>query len=165
MARASFVRIVSRLEDFSESRRLQMREKRMSEFSEKLFRGRPWWMTALMILCALQVFVLLPGDLFFRPLAEDQEVWFGYVLTGWPAKLTTPIHLLIYAFGMVGFFGMRSWMHPWAALYTLQVAIGSFVWCIRDESVPLVGAIVTLVAVLALVWLLWQSKDRFVAGD
>ena len=39
----------------------------MSKFREKLFHGRPWWMTALMLLCALQVFILLPGELFFRP--------------------------------------------------------------------------------------------------
>jgi hypothetical protein len=121
-------------------------------------------MTALMLLCALQVFILLPGDLFFRPLAEDHEVWFGYALTGWAAKVTTPIHWLIYAFGMVGFYRMRPWMHPWAALYTTQVAIGAFVWSLRDESVPLVGAIVTLGVVLGLGWLLWRSKERFLTG-
>ena len=136
----------------------------MSEFSEKLFHGRPWWMTALMLLCALQVFILLPSDLLFRPLAEDQEVWFGYVLTGWAAKITNPIHWLIYAFGMVGFYRMRPWMHPWAALYTTQVAIAAFVWSVRDESVPLIGAIVSLVAVLGLAWLLWRSKQRFQTG-
>jgi hypothetical protein len=138
-----------------------MREARVSEFREKLFYGRPWWMTALMLLCALQVFILLPGELFFRPLAEDQEVWFGYVLTGWAAKITNPIHWLIYAFGMVGFYRMRPWMHPWAALYTTQVAIAAFVWGVRDESVPLIGAIVSLGAVLGLAWLLWRSKERF----
>jgi hypothetical protein len=141
-----------------------MREASVSEFREKLFRGRPWWMTALLLLCALQVFILLPGELFFRPLAEDQEVWFGYVLTGWAAKLTNPIHWLIYAFGMVGFYRMRPWMHPWAALYTTQVAIATFIWCLRDESVPLVGAVVSLVAMLGLAWLLWRSKERFQKG-
>ena len=141
-----------------------MTEARVSEFREKLFHGRPWWMTALMLLCALQVFILLPGELFFRPLAEDQEVWFGYVLTGWAAKITNPIHWLIYAFGMVGFYRMRPWMHPWAALYTTQVAIGAFVWSIRDESVPLVGAVVSLGAMLGLAWLLWRSKGRFQKG-
>jgi hypothetical protein len=133
----------------------------VSEFRERLIRGRPWWMTVLMFLCALQVFILLPGDLLFRPLAEDQEVWFGYVLTGWAAKATNPLHWLIYAFGMVGFYRMRSWMHPWAALYTVQVAVGTFVWSVRDESVPLVGAIFLSGAILGLVWLLWRSKGRF----
>ena len=138
---------------------------RAKQLASRIFGARPIWMNVLMVFCAYMTFFYLPWDLFVKPVAQDQEVWFGYVLKGWPAKLTTPIHLLIYAFGMVGFYSMRPWMHPWAALYTLQVAIGSFVWCVRDESVPLVGAIVTLVAVLALVWLLWRSKGRFVTGD
>ena len=83
------------------------------------------------------------------------------MLTGWAAKATNPLHWLIYPFGMVDFYRLRPWMHPWAALYTAQVAVATFVWSFRDDSVPLVGAIVLSGVVLGLAWLLWQSNDRF----
>ena len=138
----------------------------MVELWRRLLHGRPWWMTGLMMFCGFQVFYMLPNDLFLRPLEEDIEVWFGYQLTGWAAKLTNPIHIVIYAFGLVGFFGMRSWMHPWAALYSVQIAIGLFVWGVND-SVPLPAARAQPAAVvgsfvfLALAWKLWRSKELF----
>ena len=53
---------------------------------------------------------------------------------------------------------------PWLHGLLLAVAIAAFVWSVRDESVPLIGAIVSLAAVLGLVWLLWRSKERFQTG-
>ena len=44
------------------------------------------------------------------------------------AKLTEPLHWAIYAAGAYGFLRMRPWMHPWAAVYTAQIAIGMLIW-------------------------------------
>ena len=95
---------------------------------------RPWWMQLLLGFCLFMTLVYMPFDLFLKPVAEDQEVWFGFMLTGWAAKATEPLHWAIYAAGAVGFWKMRSWMWPWAAVYALQVAIGMAVWNARQGS-------------------------------
>jgi hypothetical protein len=109
-----------------------------------LFEGRPIWMNVLMLFCAYMTFIYMPFDMFYKPVAEDQEVWFGILLTGWAAKATEPLHWLIYGFGFYGFLKMKSWMHPWASLYAAQVALGMFVWSLADErgSGVAVGAVV-----------------------
>ncbi len=84
--------------------------------------------------CAYMAFVYVPWDFFFKPVAEDEEVWFGILLHGWAAKATEPLHWAIYAAGTYGLYQMRSWMWPWASLYVLQIAIGMFVWSILDEQ-------------------------------
>ena len=96
-------------------------------------RRRPWWMNVLWGFCLYMTFIYLPYDLFFKPVAEDEEVWFGFVLHGWAAKLTAPLHWLIYAAGAYGFWKMARWMWPWAALYLAQVAIAMLVWNLIDE--------------------------------
>jgi len=65
-------------------------------------------------------------DLLIKDAAVDEEVWFGYRFEGVWAKVTAVPHWFVYAAGMVGFWGMRPWMHPWASLYLVQVAF-SFV--------------------------------------
>ncbi len=71
---------------------------------------RPWWMNAMMIFCAYYTFIHLPFDIFFKPLERDAEAWFGFLVYGWAAKLTAPIHGLIYGAGAYGFWRMRAWM-------------------------------------------------------
>src|SRR3954469_14889580 len=93
---------------------------------------RPWWMNLLFGFCLYMTFVYLPFDVFAKPVAHDEEVWFGVVLRGWAAKATEPLHWAIYAAGAYGFFRMRGWMWPWAALYVAQIAIGMFVWNVHD---------------------------------
>ncbi len=41
-------------------------------------------------------------------------VWLGFMLTGWAAKATEPLHWLIYGAGAYGFWKMSRWMWPWA---------------------------------------------------
>ena len=89
---------------------------------------RPWWMNALMIFCAYMAFVHIPWDFFVKPVGQDAEAWFGLLLHGWGAKLSEPLHWAIYAAGAYGFWRMRAWMWPWAAVYAAQVAFGMFVW-------------------------------------
>ena len=89
---------------------------------------RPWWMNLIFYFCIFMTLIYMPFDLFYKPVEADEEVWFGITLHGWYAKLTEPLHWLIYGFGAYGFWKMKSWMWPWASLYLLQVVIAMFVW-------------------------------------
>ena len=50
------------------------------------WRRRHWWMNLMWYFCLYMTFVYLPYDLFIKPVAEDREVWFGFMLEGWAAK-------------------------------------------------------------------------------
>lgn len=89
---------------------------------------RPGWMTVLMLFCAYMALFYMPWDLLVKPVAVDEEVWFGVRFHGAWAKLLEIPHWFVYAAGMVGFFRMRSWMWPWAAVYAGQVAFSMLVW-------------------------------------
>ena len=82
---------------------------------------RPWWMNLMMIFCLYMTFFYVPWDLFVKPAATDEEVWFAIRFHGLWAKILAVPHWVVYAFGALGFWRMRSWMHPWAALYLAQV--------------------------------------------
>ena len=125
---------------------------------------RPWWMNALFAFCLFMTFLYMPFDLFWKPVAEDQEVWFGLLLHGWAAKATEPLHWAIYAAGAYGFWKMRAWMHPWASLYTAQIAIGMLVWALTDQRAQGRGIVFGLPPFLAfgaLAWQLWRSHAHF----
>lgn len=126
------------------------------------FKQRPIWMNGLLLFCAYMTFIYVPWDIFFKSVAEAQEVWFGILLTGWAAKLTEPIHFLIYGAGTLGFWKMKSWMHPWACLYTAQVAIGMFVWSALDQrGSGIVSGLLISIPFICLTVALWRAKHRF----
>ena len=134
-----------------------------AQLAQRVFAGRPWWMNAIMAFCFYMAVIYLPFDLFLKPVAQDQEVWFGIVLHGWAAKATEPLHWAIYGAGAWGFWKMRPWMHPWAAVYVAQIAIGMFVWALLDPRSP--GWWAGMIAALpfaGLSWLLWRNKPQFV---
>jgi len=123
---------------------------------------RPWWMNLLMGFCFYMAFLYMPFDMFLKPVAEDDEIWFGFAVHGWYAKLTEPLHWLIYGAGAYGFWHMRSWMWPWAAAYALQVVIAMFVWNLIDVRggglvAGTVAAAVFMVPCLAL----WRARSDF----
>ena len=125
-------------------------------------RRRPWWMNVLWAFCLYMTFIYMPFDLFFKPVAEDEEVWFGFVLTGWAAKATEPLHWLIYAAGAYGFWKMSRWMWPWAGVYAAQVMVAMLVWNLVDARgggwIPgLIAAAVFAVPTAAL----WLAKRHF----
>lgn len=131
-----------------------------------LFGGRPVWMNFLMVFCGYMTFFYLPWDLLVKPVAVDQEVWFGIVLEGWAAKATEPMHWAIYAAGTYGFWKMRSWMKPWAALYVAQIAISMFVWQVLDErGGGLLSGTLTAVPFIVLTIMLWRAGNRFITGS
>ena len=98
------------------------------------WRKRPWWMNLMLCFCLFMTFVYMPFDMFVKPVAQDQEVWFGLLLEGWAAKLTEPLHWAIYGAGAYGFWTMKTWMWPWGAVYSLQVAISMLLWSVTRGS-------------------------------
>jgi len=119
-------------------------------------------MNLLFVFCLYMTFVYLPFDLFWKPVAADEEVWFGITLHGWAAKATAPLHWLIYGAGAYGFWKMRPWMWPWAALYVAQVSVAMLVWNLLDPRGAglLAGAIAAaLFAVPAVA--LWRARRAF----
>ena len=123
---------------------------------------RPWWMNALLVFCIYMTFIYMPFDMFVKPVAVDDEVWFGLRMHGWAAKATEPLHWAIYAAGAYGFWKMRRWMWPWAALYVAQICIGMLVWNVLDERGRGVIAGVVAAAVFAIPMVaLWRSRPVF----
>lgn len=123
---------------------------------------RPWWMNLTFYFCLYMTFLYLPFDLFVKPLAYDHEIWFGFALTGWWAKATAPLHWLIYGAGAWGFWKMRGWMWPWAAVYAAQVVVAMFVWNVINPRgggwlAGLVAAAVFAVPTVAL----WRARPLF----
>lgn len=125
------------------------------------WRSRPWWMNLTWYFCLYMTFVYMPYDLFIKPVAEDQEVWFGFMLTGWAAKATEPLHWAIYAAGAYGFWRMSPWMWPWAAVYLAQVVIAMGLFPLLNDMgsawTGLVAAALFAVPTVAL----WRARHRF----
>ncbi len=121
--------------------------------------ARPWWMSLIFGFCLFMTFVYMPFDMFLKPVAADQEVWFGFLLTGWAAKLTEPVHWAIYAAGAYGLWKMKTWMWPWAAAYSLQVAISMLVFSLARGS--LVGSAVTFAIFMVPTTALFRARTRF----
>ncbi len=135
----------------------------MGEWFRERLAVRPAWMNAVMLFCVFMAFIYMPWDFFVKPVGRDAEAWFGFLLRGWGAKLTEPLHWAIYAAGAYGFWRMRAWMWPWAALYAAQVALGMFVW-----NVVYVGGLhgwlggsVSFVPFALLTMALWGAREQF----
>jgi hypothetical protein len=125
------------------------------------FSSRPLWMNGLFLFCLYMTFIYLPWDVFFKPLAADQEVWFGILFTGWAAKVGALLHWLVYGAGAYGFWKMRPWMHPWAAAYTAQIAFSMLVWSYLDERGGLLPGLLPALVFLGLASILWRSRGLF----
>lgn len=123
---------------------------------------RPWWMNAMLLFCAFMTFIYLPWDVFIKPLAEDQEVWFGILFTGWPAKIGAVVHWFVYGAGTWGFLKMKPWMHPWAALYVAQIAFGMGVWsALNGSGSGLLSGLLVAAPFAGLSYLLVRHRARF----
>jgi len=134
----------------------------MATWWREQFGRRPWWMNALMLFCAYMTFIHMPWDFFFKPIERDAEAWFGFLLYGWAAKATEPIHWAIFAAGAYGLWRMRAWMWPWASLYVVQVAFGMLMWNVAYPAGRgvLVGSVV-LVPYALIAVALWRARDLF----
>ena len=135
----------------------------MREWLYDVFRERPWWMSAIMVFCAFMAFVYMPWDLFMKPVAQDEEVWFGIVFHGSWAKLMALPHWFVYAAAVYGFRRRRPWMAFWAPAYVAQVAFSMFVWRAAQTG-GLAGLFVGLFPALpfiALAVAFWNARDYF----
>jgi hypothetical protein len=123
---------------------------------------RPWWMNLIFGFCLYMTFIYMPFDLFWKPVAEDEEIWFGFTLRGWWAKATEPLHWLIYGAGAYGFWKMSRWMWPWAAVYAAQVTIAMLVYNLVDPEGGgvLAGLIAGAIFMLPTV-ALWRARGWF----
>jgi len=102
----------------------------------------------------------MPFDLFLKPVADDEEIWFGFTLTGWWAKATEPLHWLIYGSGAYGFWRMKTWMWPWASVYVAQIVIAMFIWNVLNENNYITATISACIFCIPLV-ALYRSKEKF----
>jgi short-subunit dehydrogenase len=134
-----------------------------ARWSEMQRSARPVWMSALAGFCAFMAVVYTPWDFFLKPVAVDTEVWFGISFTGWAAKVMAIPHWFVYAAGAYGFWRLRPWMWPWAALYVGQVALAMLIWGL----VTLEGfdgkliALATAVPFAILARMLFTERERF----
>ena len=122
-------------------------------------KSRPHWMNALMLFCAYMTFIYLPWDILLKPLSEDQEVWFGLLFTGSAAKVGGLLHWYVYSAGFWGFWKMRAWMFPWAALYAAQIALGMLIWSFLDDrGGGVTSGLLVSIPFLALATALWRTN-------
>lgn len=133
----------------------------ISQIKEDWF-SRPWWMNLMFYFCVYMTIIYMPFDFFYKPVELDEEVWFGITLHGWYAKLTEPLHWIIYGLGAYGFWKMKSWMWPWASVYLLQVVIAMFFWNQLDPRggglVPgLISAAIFCLPLIAMV----MAREKF----
>ncbi len=122
-------------------------------------RQRPQWMNGLMFFCAFMAFIYMPWDIFTKPLSVDEQVWFGIVFHGWAAKIAALPHWAIYAAGAYGFWHLRAWMWPWAAVYGAQVALAMLIWGIAH--IGWLAGIASFVPFALLTRGLWRARPLF----
>ena len=106
----------------------------------------------------------MPFDMFTKPYDSWEEVWFGVKLTGWAAKLTEPLHWLIYGAGSYGIWKMKTWMWPWGAVYGAQVVVAMFVYSFLEGGATqsglgggIIAALIFSIPTIAL----WRAKALF----
>lgn len=124
---------------------------------------RPTWMNLLLVFCVFMALVYVPWDFFVKPVASDEEVWFGVRLHGWLAKATEPLRWWIYAALAYGFWRMRRWMWPWAGIYFAQVAVAMLVWSVLyvDARWSVVRGSVIALPFAALAVALFRTRPLF----
>jgi hypothetical protein len=89
--------------------------------------ARPWWLTALAVVCAAAFVINVVRDLLF-PELRYTEVWFGFEVTGMAALVTAPLHWLIFAVGAWACWRRLPWAVPAASAYLFYVAFSHLVW-------------------------------------
>ena len=140
---------------------------RAGQLIKAQYDARPLWMNGLLFFCAYMTFIYLPWDIFFKPVAVDQEVWFGIMFTGWAAKGGALLHWLVYGAGTFGFLRMKAWMHPWATLYIAQIALSMFIWsflAMGGSSDGIVTGLVSGGIFIFLALVMWRAKSRFISS-
>jgi len=125
------------------------------------WRKRSWWLNVILIFCLYMTFIYSPFDLLWKPMDQDEDVWFGVLFYGWQARVGGVIHLLVYAALSWGIWHMRGWAWWLGSLYATQVAIAMFLWPILNADAGLTGGLIAggVFAVPAVA--LWLSRSKF----
>ena len=126
---------------------------------------RPVWLNLVLLFCLYMTFIYSPFDVLFKPLGDDEDVWFGFVFYGWQAKVGGVVHWLVYAALAWGLWAMKPWVWLLGSLYATQVAIAMFLWpLIQTGSAGLLGAVIAgaLFAVPAIAF--WRGRHLFQRG-
>jgi hypothetical protein len=124
---------------------------------------RPWWLNLILIFCLYMTFVYSPFDVLFKPVAEDEDVWLGYIFHGWAAKVGGVVHWVVYGALAWGLWRMRSWAWLLGSLYATQVALAMLLWPLVNDVGGWTYAVTAglLFAIPAIA--LWRARDRFAA--
>lgn len=135
------------------------------DWKEEL-RRMPWWATGTLLFSAFMTFVYVPWDLFWKPAALDEEVWFGVVFHGFAAKLLEPPHWIVYAAITWGLWRQKSWAGALCALYIAQVALSMLIWNVIDErGMGWIAGLVSGAPFGVLTWAFWSNRERLWARD
>lgn len=125
------------------------------------FARRPWWVNLILVFCLYMTVIYVPWDLFIKPLAQDQEVWFGILFTGSAAKIGAAFHWLVYGVLSYGFYRVRPWVWPLSALYVCQIAFSMWLWNLMDpHGLGWIGGIASALPFLALAFLLIRRRSQ-----
>ena len=122
---------------------------------------RSWWLNGIMLFSLFMVFIYTPFDVGLKPVAEDEDVWFGYMFTGWAAKVGGLVHAVVYGLLGWGLWKMRPWVWWVGSLYLTQVAIAMFLWPLFNEQGTLLTAAIAggICSIPAIAF--WRAKDQF----
>jgi short-subunit dehydrogenase len=137
----------------------------MNDWLREIFRDRPLWMNVLMVFSGWMAFVYVPWDIFWKPVAADQEVWFGIVFEGWAAKVMAFPHWFVYGAAVYGFRRRRPWMRLWGAVYSGQVAFAMFVWSVVavGGALGFVSGVIAAVPFSLVALGFWNAREHFEA--
>ncbi len=122
---------------------------------------RPLWLNVVFLICVYIAFIYSPWDYFSKPVADAEDVWFGVVLRGETARMTEPLHFLIYASFVWGIWKMAPWMRLWGTIYMVQMTIAFAIWPLLDERGAWWMAPPSLVIWGWLTWKWWQAAEIF----
>ena len=123
---------------------------------------RPWWINVVLLFCLYMTFIYSPFDVLFKPLAEDEDVWFGIMFHGTAAKIGGVVHWVVYGALAWGLWRMAPWAWWLASLYATQVAIAMLLWpVLQERESGLIGGLIAgaLFAVPAVAF--WRSRSTF----
>ena len=123
---------------------------------------RPFWMNGVFLFCVYMTCFYLPWDVFVKPIAEDQEVWFGVTFYGWTAKLGGMFHWFVYANMSYGLWLMKPWVRIFIIVYLLQVAWSMIFWALlKGGSSQIWINVVLALGFITLSFLFFRAKSRF----